>query len=83
MSSFSFWNPSTQQWDLKTYQSLILKPTLASMTQIVRTVFAKGLQVLGLDHYLLRNIQKHEAGLKLSADGIAICTNQIHLSNLF
>jgi len=50
---FPFWNPSTQQWDLKTYQSLILKPTLASMIQIVRTVFAKSLQVLGLDHYLL------------------------------
>lgn len=79
---FPFWNPSTLQWDLKTYQSLILKPTLASMVQVVRTVFSKSLHILGLDHYLLRNIQKHEAGLKLSVDGIAICTNQIHLSNL-
>ena len=49
--SFPFWNPSALQWDLKRYGALLLRPTLASVVQIVRFVFTKGCQILGLDQY--------------------------------
>jgi ribonuclease HI len=73
--SFPFWNPSLSDWELRPYHSLLLKPTIASVVQVVRLVLRKGLQTMGLEQYLLKGIRKHEAGLLLPVDGIGLCTN--------
>ena len=80
--AFPFWNPSTFKWDFRSYGSLLLRPTLASMVQIIRDVFSQSLRILGFDHYLLKGIRKPEAGIVLPVDGLAICTNSAVLSNI-
>ena len=79
---FPFWNTSTLRWDLKPYSAVLLKPTLAALIQVIRFVFGKGLQILGLEHHILKGIRKPEAGLILPADGLACCTNSTMLRSL-
>ena len=80
--TFPFWNPSTHSWDLKRYHDVLLKPTLASVCQVVRHVLTKSLHIMGLEHYLLKGFRKPEAGFTLPLDGIACCTNHTVLSKL-
>ena len=79
---FPFWNTSTLRWDLKPYSAVLLRPTLAALIQVIRFVFGKGLQILGLEHHILKGIRKPEAGLILPAGGLACCTNSTMLRSL-
>eukprot|EP00435_Cladocopium_sp_Y103_P074403 s90_g48.t1 len=60
------------QWRFQTVDSMLLKPTLASLTSKLKKSFLFALKTLGLESYICRGCVRHEAGIAIPVDGLLL-----------
>ena len=73
---FPFRHATTRVWEFKTIHELFLRPTLASLTHLVRQAFTVCLKCLGLEFFLKQHFQKRDAGIRMPVDGLVLrCTH--------
>lgn len=60
------------QWIFKPPAEMLLKPTVASLTQKVRQGLKTGLKMLGFDNYLCSGLNRQVAGIVIPVDGVLL-----------
>ena len=60
------------QWIFKRPDEMLLKPTVASLTQKVRQGLKTGLKMLGFDNYLCSGLNRQVAGIVIPVDGVLL-----------
>ena len=60
------------QWIFKRPDEMLLKPTVASLTQKVRQGLKTGLKMLGFDNYLCSGLNRQVAGIVIPVEGVLL-----------
>eukprot|EP00438_Fugacium_kawagutii_P030543 Skav235992 [mRNA] locus=scaffold348:200764:203450:- [translate_table: standard] len=60
-------------WIVRDYHSILMKPTVASVVHTIRKLLCQALQFLGLGCFIQKAMQRSEAGIGFSTDGLIIC----------
>ena len=63
---------ATGHWVFKSPNDMLLRPTIAFWTQKVRQSFREGLQLLGLQDYLCRGLNRQVSGIVVPIDGVLL-----------
>ena len=70
--SFQLREPRTISGFFKRPDEMLLKPTVASLTQKVRQGLKTGLKMLGFDNYLCSGLNRQVAGIMIPVDGVLL-----------
>ena len=60
------------RWHCKSVFDMLLRPTVASLTQKTRQGLVRGLHALGLGSYVVRGLSRQAAGIAIPVDGVLL-----------
>eukprot|EP00435_Cladocopium_sp_Y103_P062438 s865_g24.t1 len=84
-AQFPIEKTTTGQWSMRAPADMLLKPTVASLSQKVRSGLKSGLKVLGLEHYFCTGLDRRISSIDIPVDGILLSLPaqvQSHISGL-
>ena len=66
------WDTKSNGWVLRSYDSLLLRPTLASVLFQVKLAVKHGTQMLGLQDFIRRDLHRIAAGINMPTEGLFV-----------
>ena len=66
------WNQNSRSYSLRDYFGLFVRPTFASVLHQVKLAVTHGTQVLGLQDFVRKGLNRVSSGINLPADGIFV-----------
>ena len=76
------WNPNCKCWEMRSYFGLFVRPTFASVLHQVKLAVAHGIQVLGLQDFECKGLNRAAAGINIPADGLSVQTSTASAAKL-
>eukprot|EP00435_Cladocopium_sp_Y103_P012470 s2398_g3.t1 len=70
------------QWRFRRISDMLLRPTVAFLTQRVKQSFIEGLTALGLECFICRGISRPQAGIAIPIDGVFLSVSHEFSSRL-
>eukprot|EP00435_Cladocopium_sp_Y103_P015024 s295_g3.t1 len=69
-------------WHFLQVSDMLLRPTLAFLTQRIRTAFSEGLTALGLESLICKGFSRQQAGIAIPIDGVYLSVSSAFSSRL-